>query len=44
MLETGGEFIQMAAVFALIVVALAFYASEKLSYEMTSLAVICALL
>lgn len=34
----------MAAVFALIVVALAFYASEKLSYEMTSLAVICALL
>jgi di/tricarboxylate transporter len=44
MLETGGEFIQMAAVFALIVVALAFYATEKLSYEMTSLAVICALL
>ncbi len=44
MLETGGEFIQMAAVFALIVVALAFYATEKLSYEMTSLGVICALL
>ena len=44
MMETGGEIIQMAAVFALIVVALAFYATEKLSYEMTSLAVICALL
>jgi di/tricarboxylate transporter len=44
MIETGGEFIQMIAVFALIVVALAFYATEKLSYEMTSLAVICALL
>ncbi|MBE9558565.1 MAG: SLC13 family permease, partial [Proteobacteria bacterium] len=44
MLETGGEFIQMAAVFALIFVALAFYATEKLSYEMTSLGVICALL
>ena len=44
MLETGGQFIQMAAVFALIVVALAFYATEKLSYEMTSLAVVCALL
>ncbi len=44
MIETGGEFFQMVAVFALIVVALAFYATEKLSYEMTSLAVICALL
>ncbi len=44
MIETGGQFIQMAAVFGLIVIALAFYATEKLSYEMTSLAVICALL
>ena len=44
MLESGGDFIQMSAVFTLIVVALAFYATEKLSYEMTSLAVICALL
>ena len=44
MIATGGEFIQMVAVFALIVVALAFYATGKLSYEMTSLAVICALL
>jgi di/tricarboxylate transporter len=43
-IETGVEFIQMAAVFALIVLALAFYASEKLSYEITSLTVICALL
>ena len=44
MTETGGDLFQMTAVFALIVVALAFYATEKLSYEMTSLAVICALL
>lgn len=44
MIETGGEFIQMMAVFALIAVALALYATEKLAYEMTSIAVICALL
>lgn len=44
MLESGGEFIQMAAVFALILCALASYATEKLTYEMTSLVVICALL
>lgn len=44
MIEIGGEFFQMVTVFALIVVALGFYATEKLSYEMTSLAVICALL
>ena len=43
-IETGVEFIQMAAVFALIVLALAFYATEKLSYEITSLTVICALM
>ncbi len=42
--EIGGELFQMTAVFALIVVALAFYATEKLSFELTSLAVICALL
>jgi len=35
---------QMTAVFILIAVALAFYATEKLSFELTSLAVICALL
>lgn len=44
MIDTGGEFLQMTAVFALVVVALAFYATEKLSFELTSLAVICALL
>lgn len=44
MTETGGEFIQMTLVFMLIGLALIFYATERLSYEMTSLAVICALL
>lgn len=42
--EFGGAMFQMMAVFALIAVALAFYATEKLSFELTSLAVICALL
>ncbi len=44
MAEIGGGMFQMTAVFILIVVALAFYATEKLSFELTSLAVICALL
>jgi di/tricarboxylate transporter len=44
MAEIGPELFQMTAVFALIVVALVFYATEKLSFELTSLAVICALL
>ena len=44
MADIGGEFFQMTAVFVLIVVALVFYATEKLSFELTSLAVICALL
>ncbi|UCH74748.1 MAG: SLC13 family permease [Rhodospirillales bacterium] len=42
--EFGDATLQMTAVFALIVVALAFYATEKLSFELTSLGVICALL
>jgi len=44
MAELGGGVFQMTAVFILIAVALAFYATEKLSFELTSLAVICALL
>jgi len=44
MAELGGDVFQMTAVFILIAVALAFYATEKLSFELTSLAVICALL
>lgn len=44
MVEVGDGVFQMTAVFMLIVVALALYATEKLSFELTSLAVICALL
>ncbi len=44
MIETGGDFAQMAAVFALIAAALFLYATEKLSYELTSLFVLCALM
>lgn len=44
MAETGGDFIQMTAVFLLIACALALYASERLSYELSSLLVLSALL
>jgi di/tricarboxylate transporter len=42
--EIGLEVFQMTAVFVLIAAALVLYATEKLSFELTSLAVICALL
>lgn len=44
MTETGGDLFQMTAVFALIVVALVLYATERFSFEVTSLAAICAML
>ena len=44
MIETDGATLQMVAVFALIVAAIVLYATEKFSFELTSLGVICVLL